>query len=158
MKKTLPQWISIHKHSTLAINLTNELIISVYDEQNSCLCRAGTYTQGLMNLKYLLNIHCMCTEYIAYKIGKEWMKMVTLFIELIINYVLIIKYYENIFWVLQEIFRAKFTTKHKLRGSVSWAVLSDQFLCKIQQSDLFSSWWHPVWVYVTMAMWTWIEG
>lgn len=80
--------------------------------------------------------------------------MVTSFIELIINYVLIIKYYENTFQVLQGIFKPKFTTKHKLRGSVPWAVLSDQFLCKIQQSDLFSSCWHPVWVYVTMIMWT----
>lgn len=49
--------------------------------------------------------------------------------------------------------RAKFTTKHKLGGSGPWAVLSDQFICKIQQSDLFSSWQHPVYVYVTMAMW-----
>lgn len=45
MKKTLPQPISIHKHSTLAINLTNKLIISVYNEQHSCLCGDGTYAQ-----------------------------------------------------------------------------------------------------------------
>lgn len=71
MKKTLAQRISIHKHSTFTINLTNELIISVYDEQNSFLCRDGTYTQGLMNLKHLINIHSMCTKYIWNKIGKE---------------------------------------------------------------------------------------
>lgn len=46
----------------------------------------------------------MCGEYILYKIGKEWMKMGTSFIELIINYVLIIQYYENKFQVLQGFF------------------------------------------------------
>lgn len=71
MKKILPQLILIQKHSTLAIILTNELIISVYDEQHLRLCRDSTYTQGLMNLEYLLNIHSMCTEYICYKIRKE---------------------------------------------------------------------------------------
>lgn len=44
MKKTLPQLISFQKHLTLAINFTNGLIISAYEEQHSCLCRDGTYT------------------------------------------------------------------------------------------------------------------
>lgn len=47
---------------------------------------------GLMNLQHLMNTHIMCTEYINYKIGKEWMEMVSLLIELIVKYVLIIKY------------------------------------------------------------------
>lgn len=56
MKKTLPPLISFHRHSTLAINFTNELVITVCDEQHLYLCRDVTYTQGLTILEHLLNI------------------------------------------------------------------------------------------------------
>lgn len=45
-----------------------------------------------MNVGHLMNTHNMCTEYVNYKIGKEWMEMVSSLIELKVKYVLIIKY------------------------------------------------------------------
>lgn len=60
---------------------------------NTHICVDSTYTQGLINLEHVLNINGMCTEYVCYKIRKEWMKIAPSLMELIrTTYVLIIKY------------------------------------------------------------------
>lgn len=91
----------------MASNLTSELITSVY-EQHPCLFRNSTYTQGLMNLKHSVNTHSMWMEYVFCKTGKEQIKMVSSLMELIVKYILIIKYW----WEGDPSFMRKILCQH----------------------------------------------
>lgn len=69
-----------------------------------------------MNVGHLMNTHNMCTEYVNYKIGKEWMEMVSSLIELKVKYVLIIKYR----WKYNPSFLKKSSCQScKFKGSLS---------------------------------------